>query len=450
MTTLLAFLVTLGILIIIHEYGHYAAARANGVKVLRFSVGFGPVIARRLDRRGTEWALSALPLGGYVKMVDEREGPVAEADLPHAFNRQPVWRRMIIVAAGPLANFLLAIALYWGLYAYGVPVLRPLIAQPAADTAAARAGLGEGALITRINDETVEDWQGLHWLLLKHGVDTPRLKIDGLDREGRERTYQLNLGDLDLLESEGNPLPRLGLTPYEPPIAPIIGALQDDSPGQRAGLRPGDRVVSLDDRPVTSWSGLVAEIRARPERELRLEIVRQGEHLQLRVTPRAETAGGETIGRIGASPHVPPGVLDDLRAEVRFGPIESFRRALHKTWDLSVFSLEMLGRMLMGEASLKNLSGPITIADYAGRSAEAGLVAFIGFLALISVSLGVLNLLPIPLLDGGHLLYYLAEFFTGRPVPDAVQELGQRIGAALLAALMFFAIFNDFQRLISG
>lgn len=450
MSTLLAFLVTIAILIVIHEFGHYAAARANGVKVLRFSVGFGPVLAQRRDRHGTEWALSAVPLGGYVKMLDEREGEVAEADLPFAFNRKGVRQRFVIVAAGPLANFALAILLYWALYVHGVPVLKPVIGEPPAGTPAAMAGFQAGERITTVNGEAVEDWQGLHWLVLKHGMGTGRLQLETRDDREHINSRQLDLSAIDLAEQGEDPLAVLGLRRYLPEFPPIIGQVVTGSPAERAGLRQGDRLLSIDGEPLANWQAAVERIRARPGQTLRMLVERDGGSLDVSVLADAAQAGGETIGRIGAAPWVDPALMASLQGEVRFGALEAMKRALQKTWDLSVFSLEMLGRMVIGEASLKNLSGPITIADYAGRSAEAGTGAFVAFLALISVSLGVLNLLPIPLLDGGHLLYYLAEFFTGRPVPDAVQAIGQKVGAALLAALMFFALFNDFHRLFAG
>jgi regulator of sigma E protease len=450
MSTLLAFLVTIAILIVIHEFGHYAAARANGVKVLRFSVGFGPVLARRSDRHGTEWALSAIPLGGYVKMLDEREGEVVEADLPYAFNRKGVRQRFVIVAAGPLANFALAILLYWALYVHGVPVLKPVIGEPPAGTPAAMAGFQAGERITTVNGEAVEDWQGLHWLVLKHGMGTGRLQLETRNDREHINSRQLDLSAIDLAEQGEDPLAVVGLRRYLPEFPPIIGQVVTGSPAERAGLRQGDRLLSIDGEPLANWQAAVERIRARPGQTLRMLVERDGGNLDVSVLADAAQAGGETIGRIGAAPWVDPALMASLQGEVRFGALEAMKRALQKTWDLSVFSLEMLGRMVIGEASLKNLSGPITIADYAGRSAEAGTGAFVAFLALISVSLGVLNLLPIPLLDGGHLLYYLAEFFTGRPVPDAVQAIGQKVGAALLAALMFFALFNDFHRLFAG
>jgi regulator of sigma E protease len=454
MTTLLAFAVTLGILIVIHEFGHYAVARACGVKVLRFSVGFGPVIARRLGRSGTEWALSAIPLGGYVKMLDERETEVAAEDLPHAFNRKSVGQRMAIVVAGPLANLLLAVFLYWLLYVQGVSVLKPVLDAPPAGSPAAVAGFQRGETVTAIDGETVEDWQGLHWLVLRQGIKEGLLQVETRDQAGHLQYRRLDLSGHDLADADQDPLARVGLHRYRPTLPAHIGQVLPGSRAEAAGLRAGDVILAVDGRPVADWEAVVRTVRGSPERPLRLSVQRDGRDLEIRVTPEAARDGDAGIGRIGASPKVDdPAVQASLRAlhaEVRFGPLEALQRAAYKTWDLSVFSLEMLGRLVIGEASLNNLSGPLTIADYAGRTAEAGIVPFLAFLALISVSLGVLNLLPIPLLDGGHLLYYSAEFLTGRPVPDRVQELGQKIGAVLLATLMFFALFNDFHRLLAG
>jgi regulator of sigma E protease len=451
MTTVLAFLVALAILIVVHEYGHFRVARACGVKVLRFSIGFGNIVARRTDRHGTEWALSAIPLGGYVKMVDEREDKVAPEDLPYAFNRKPVWQRMAIVVAGPLANFILAILLYWALFMHGVMALKPIIGAPAEATPAYVAGLRNGDTITRINGDEVIDWQDVHWLALKHGVGGADLAIEAEDPAGHLKLLKLRAAPDAGGDFEQDPLAVLGLTRFEPAIAPVLGEIGAGSPAAKAGLRGGDRILAADGHDIALWHDLVASIRARPGRQMQLEVQRGDARLVIRVTPESVASEkGTSIGRIGAGPRIDPAIFERLQMQRQYGPIDGMWRALEKTWDLSAFSLRMLGRMLIGEASLKNLSGPITIADYAGRSAEAGLGAFIGFLALVSVSLGVLNLLPVPLLDGGHLLYYAAELATGRPVPENIQAIGQKVGAALLAALMFFALFNDFHRLFTG
>ncbi len=450
MTTLLAFAVTLGILVVIHEFGHYAVARACGVKVLRFSVGFGPVLAKRVDQNGTEWALSAVPLGGYVKMVDEREGEVAAEDLPRAFNRKPVGQRMAIVVAGPLANLLLAVLLYWALFIGGITVLKPMVAAPIAGSPAAQAGFRNGETVTAIDGEAVEDWQDLYWLVLKRGLQNPRLTIETRDAANHVYSRQLDVSGIDLADAEQDPLARIGLIRYLPDLPPVIGQVVSGSRAESAGLRPGDRILDINGQPVAAWDDMVKVVKASPEKPLQIRLSRSGAALEITVTPASAQESGLAIGRIGAAPQVDEAVFAPLQAKISFGPVAAMKRALYKTWDLSSFSLEMMGRLVIGQASLKNLSGPVTIADYAGRSAEAGPTAFIAFLALISVSLGVLNLLPIPLLDGGHLLYYFVEFLTGRPVSDSVQEIGQKIGAALLATLMLFALFNDFHRLLTG
>ncbi len=450
MTTLLSFLLAIAILIVIHEFGHYLVARACGVKVLRFSVGFGNVIARHQDRHGTEWALSAIPLGGYVKMVDEREGDVAEGDLPYAFNRKTVWQRMAIVAAGPLANFLLAIVLYWALFVHGVTALKPIIGAPPQDTPALMAGLADGDEIRSINGEAVSNWQDLHWLVLKHGVGAAPLDLEAVDAAGHLKFIRLQADPAQSEAFEQDPLNLLGVRRFDPVIPAVLGEIMADSPAALAGLQAGDHVIAANQSPIAHWAELVRAIRESPGRALELEVERNGRRLVMAVTPQSVQAGNASMGRIGAGPRVEPGMFEHLQVQTAYGPVEAAGRALTKTWELSVFSLRMLGRMIMGEASLKNLSGPITIADYAGKSAQAGLTAFVAFLALVSVSLGVLNLLPVPLLDGGHLLYYSAELVTGKPVSEGIQVIGQKIGAALLAALMFFALFNDFQRLLTG
>ncbi len=453
MTTLLAFLATLAILIVFHEFGHYAVARLAGVKVLRFSVGFGKVIAQRIDRHGTEWALAAIPLGGYVKMLDEREAPVADALLPQAFNRKSLGARAAIVAAGPLANFLLAIVLFWALFMSGVPALKSILGEPPAGTAAAQAGIRSGDRVSAINGEAVESFQDVHWLVLKHGIGAAELDIETVDAAGLPAQRRLVLPQQD--ESfEQSPLQVLGLQRFLPPLPPVLAQLTPGGVAERAGLLPGDLIRAIDGQALDEWEAVVERVRQSPGRSLRFQVERQGQLREFNVVPdaveSADKSGGKTSGRIGAAPKIDPELFAPYQSEISYGPLQSLQRALNRTWELSAFSLQMLGRMLIGEASLKNLSGPITIADYAGQSAESGMASFIAFLALVSISLGVLNLLPVPLLDGGHLLYYFAEFLTGKPVPERIQEIGQRIGIGLLGMLMFFAIFNDLQRLFVG
>jgi regulator of sigma E protease len=451
MTTLLAFVFTLAVLIVFHEFGHYWVARRMGVKVLRFSVGFGQVIASRSDRHGTEWAVAAIPLGGYVKMLDEREGDVPIEQLDQAFNRKSVAARAAIVAAGPLANFLLAILLFWGLFLAGVPILKPIVGEPVAGSAAQLAGMHSGETITRINGEAITSWQDLHWLALKQVLRGAALQIETVDGRGYVAYRTLSAPELNdekkKNEMEQAPLKALGLVRYLPPLAPVLGQLSPDGVATRAGLRSGDRIVAIDGVAMTTWEQVVEVVRRSPGRSLQVNLERTGQIREVALTPATARDGDSSIGRIGAGPRIDPEVLARLHGTAHFGPLEAMQRALARTWELSAFSLEMLGRMIIGQASLKNLSGPLTIADYAGQSAESGVGSFVAFLALVSVSLGVLNLLPVPLLDGGHLLYYFAEFLTGRPVPEHIQEIGQKIGMGLLGLLMFFALYNDLSRL---
>lgn len=449
MTTLLAFLATLAILIVFHELGHFTVARLAGVKVLRFSVGFGKVITQRVDRHGTEWALAAIPLGGYVKMLDEREAPVDAASLGQAFNRKSLGARAAIVAAGPIANFLLAIVLFWALFMTGVPALKAILGAPPAGTPAAQAGIHAGDRLSAINGEAVESFQDVHWLVLKHGIGAAGLEIETVDAAGRLAQRRLVLPEQN--ESfEQSPLQALGLQRYLPPLPPVLAQLTAGGVAERAGLLPDDRIRAINGQALSEWETVVEHVRQSPNRSLLFQVERQGRLLEFNVVPDPVESNGKTSGRIGAAPKIDPELFAPYQSEIRYAPLQALQHALGRTWELSTFSLKMLGRMLIGEASLKNLSGPITIADYAGQSAANGMASFISFLALVSISLGVLNLLPVPLLDGGHLLYYFAEFLTGRPVPERIQEIGQRIGIGLLGMLMFFAMFNDLQRLFVG
>jgi regulator of sigma E protease len=445
-TTVLAFLVTLGVLIVIHEYGHYWVARRCGVKVLRFSIGFGRPLFRAVrgpDR--TEWVVAAIPLGGYVRMLDERDtdiGPIAPADLPRAFNRQPVARRIAIVLAGPMANLLLAVGVYWGLNVVGVMEPKAVVAAPAAGSPAELAGFRGGDLVLAIDDEPVRSWNELNWLVLKRAVDRRAFDVRVQGANGVTRELRLDLSGLTIEDLEGNPLPRVGLAPYAGP--PRIGRLAEGGAAQRAGLQPGDRVLEIDRRPIASARELIDVIRRSPGTALELLIERDGRTRTVTVTPApVDDDGGRTVGRIGAEVGDRPELV-----KVRYGPIESVGLAFERTWDTAIFSLRMLGKMITGEASWKNLSGPVTIADYAGKTAAIGVVAYLSFLALVSISLGVLNLLPIPMLDGGHLLYYLVEILKGSPPAEWVVEWGQRAGIAVLILLTALALYNDLTRLL--
>ena len=446
------FVVALGCLIVIHELGHYFIARLCNVKVLRFSVGFGkPLWSRRYGPDRTEWVVAAFPLGGYVKMLDEREGAVEAGEAHRAFNRQSVGRRFAIVLAGPVSNFLLAIALYWVLFMHGVPGLKPVIGPVPEKTPAAVAGFTAGDTITKVGDDPVETWQDARWVLLQHAVKKMPVKVTARGESGAVAERVLDLSHLTGEDLDSDFLRALGLSRHQPPLPPVIGNVVGGGAAERAGLKAGDEVVSIDNRAIGSWQELVAAVRANPGRSLMLEVRREGSRSSaVPVAPEVVSESGKPVGRIGAVPRVDPAALAQLSTEVRYGPLQAFGKALYKTWDTSIFSLQMLGKMIVGEVSLKNLSGPITIADYAGQSAQMGWISYLLFLALISISLGVLNLLPIPLLDGGHLMYYVFEVFKGSPVSDKAIEIGQHLGMALLFVLMAFALYNDINRLISG
>jgi regulator of sigma E protease len=445
LTKLLAFAVTLGVLVVFHELGHYLVARWCGVKVTRFSVGFGRVVwSRRSSPDGTEWALSAVPLGGYVKMADEREGEVAAKDLPHAFNRQSVWRRIAIVAAGPIANLLLAVLLFAGTYVAGVPGQRAIVATPPAGTAAAATALREGDLVTAVDGVAVRSWQDLRWRLLHaSGEDAVELTLQRDD--GSTTRIPLALSAVPSADWEGNFMSVLGLKADFGP--PLIDEAVPDKPAARAGLKAGDRIVAIDGAAVRSPADVAAQTNAKPGAAVVFRIDRGGEVFDTEFVTEVGERGGRRIGLAGVRLKVDPARADRLAVTVRYGPLEALGAGLRKTAELSVFTLRMLGRIVIGEASVRNISGPITMADFAGQSAQAGGLVFVGYLALISISLGVLNLLPVPLLDGGHLLYYFAEIVKGSPVSDRAFEVGQRIGMAVLAMLMTLALFNDLTRL---
>lgn len=451
MITLLAFVGAIALLVVFHEYGHYWVARRFGVKVLRFSLGFGKVIYRkRFANSDTEWVISAIPLGGYVKMLDEREGEVLPSELDQAFNRKPVLQRMAIVAAGPLANLLLAIVLYWILFMHGVPGLKPVIGEVPPGTPASMAQMQSGETILSINGEAVPSWQELRWSLLTLALQQGEIKIEAQSASGSTVSHSLSLSSIQAADLDGEFLDKLGLHLNQPVFLPVIGKLSEAGVAKLAGLQEGDIVLRAQGLAVPSWGALVDVVRAHPGQSVSLDIKRGEIFLSLVVIPQTVIESGKTVGKIGAAPKVDQAAVDAMFVEVSYGPIDALTQSLKKTFDTAVISLKMLAKMVIGEISMKNLSGPITIADYAGQSAHMGLVAYLGFLALISISLGVLNLLPVPLLDGGHLLYYVAELIKGSPVSEQAWEIGQKIGIALLGTMMVFAIYNDINRLISG
>lgn len=448
---LAAFALVLGILVVVHELGHYLVARWAGVKVIRFSVGFGKVLwSRRLGRDGTEWAIAAFPLGGYVKMLDEREGEVAIADIDRAFNRQPVLRRMAIVAAGPAANFLLAILVYWGIFWHGTEELKPILGTPMVASAAAYAGVQNGEEVLRVEGEPVQTWQDMRWALLRRAVDQGSVGMEVINGRQEIALRQIDVSVARESGWEGDSLEKLGIRFFRPLIPPVIGKLSPDGAAAVAGLQVGDEVLAINGVPTGSWADVVQLVRGSPGKPLEFELLRAGRSLAVIATPATITEQGHEVGRIGASVAGSGPSRDKMMTVVRYGAVSALGKALVETWEKSAFSLLMIGKIITGEVSWRNLSGPVTIADYAGQSAKLGLDYYLKFLALVSISLGVLNLLPIPILDGGHLLYYTAEIIRRRPLSERTMEIGQQIGLALLLVLMIFAFFNDINRLISG
>lgn len=450
--TIGAFVVALGVLIVFHEFGHYLVARWCGVKVLRFSIGFGrPLLRKRLGKDQTEWVIAAFPLGGYVKMLDEREGDVAPEELTRSFNRKSVARRSAIVAAGPIANFLLAILLYCFLFMLGVTGMKPILGPVTPATPAAFATFEAGETIIKIGTEPVATWQDARWLLLSQAVEkSPAVTVETLNQRGEINWRNLDLSNFHADDLDGDFLKKIGLNSYQPALKPVIAQVTPDGAGNRAGLLANDEIQAVNGEKIASWEELVQQLRSKPGQLLILQIRRGSSILNINVTPDTVTEKGEKIGKVGVGPKIDPAELEGLLVKTSYPLGIALIKAVDRTWETSVFTLRMLGKMLIGEMSWKNVSGPITIADYAGQSAQMGLAPYLGFLALISISLGVLNLLPVPILDGGHLMYYVVEIVKGSPLSEKTMEIGQQVGMALLFALMAFAIYNDISRLISG
>ncbi|RMD78954.1 MAG: RIP metalloprotease RseP [Gammaproteobacteria bacterium] len=441
------FLLALGLLIAFHEFGHFWVARRLGVKVLRFSIGFGPTLWQRTGRDGTEYALAAFPLGGYVRMLDEREGEVPPEERHRAFNRQGVGTRIAIVAAGPAFNFLLAVLLYWAAFMLGVSGIQPVVGEVRPDSPAYQAGLEPGDRIVAVGDEPTATWNEVVLALLRRVLEEGRVELE-VERGGTRRVLSLDLSRVAGALDRGNLLETVGLRPVRPQVPPRLAEVEPGGPADRAGLRPGDLIVAVDGRPMPTWEAFVRYVRAHPGQVLKVRVRRGGQSLTLSLRPEPVQAGAQRYGRIGAAVQVPPDLLAELRVVRRYAPPEALGKALAKTWEVSALTLRMLGGMVTGQVSMANLSGPISIAQYAASSATAGLVAFLGFLAVVSISLGVINLLPVPLLDGGHLLYYLVELVKGSPVSETAQAVGQRIGIAVLLGLMALAFYNDLAHLL--
>ncbi|MDJ0805900.1 MAG: RIP metalloprotease RseP [Gammaproteobacteria bacterium] len=447
--TIVSFLVALGILIAVHEFGHFWVARKLGIKVLRFSIGFGRPLWKRQGRvDDTEYVVAAIPLGGYVKMLDEREAPVDSAEQHRAFNRQSLPVRSAVVVAGPLFNFLFAIFAFWLIYVTGDTGLKPLVGEVKEDSIAAQAGFNPGDQILSIGGQQTPTWESAVYALLSESMTRSPLEIRVRSQEDREEIHWLVAEGLQDMAEDGKLLENLGLTPKRPLLPPVIGELLPGEPAENAGLMSGDLLLFADGKAIDSWADWVNYVRDRPEQPIKIEIDRQGSFLTLELVPSRVTSGEQQIGRIGASVLVPPDLMDEYQAEIRYGALAAVGQSLYKTWDLSVLMLRMLGKMLIGEVSVKNLSGPISIADSAGKSASYGITYFLKFLAVVSISLGVLNLLPIPVLDGGHLFFFLIEAIKGSPLSDKFVEQGQKIGILILLAIMSLAFYVDLNRFI--
>ncbi|MDK2124622.1 RIP metalloprotease RseP [Parachitinimonas caeni] len=438
-----AFIITIGILVTFHELGHYWVARKCGVKVLTFSFGFGPCLWS-MQRGDTTWQIAAIPLGGYVRMLDEREGPVAPSERQYAFDHQSLGKRAAVIIAGPAANFLLAIAVLWGIYSYGVEELRPVIGAVVPGTPAALAGLQAGDEVKALNASPIASWQSLRMALLDSASAKAVALLEVRTAGGAYLTRELDLRKLTAADVDEHLLSRLGLSAYR--YLPVVYALVPNSAAAQAGVLAGDKIISVDGRSVSDWNLFSSEIRSRPGQTIQLGLVRGTQQLSMSIAIAATEEGGTKMGRLGILPSPDFKQIENLRINVQYGPIEALQAALTETWDKAGFSLKMLWRMVAGNVSWKQISGPVSIADYAGQSAKAGFQPYLEFLCLLSISIGVLNLLPIPVLDGGHLLYYAAEFIKGSPLSIRTIEIGQRVGLLLLFSLMAFALINDMQR----
>ena len=441
-----AFVVALGLLVAVHEFGHFWVARRCGVKVERFSIGFGKAIWRRLGKDGTEYVLALIPLGGYVKMLDGRVDELKPGDEQYAFNHKSVWARMAIVAAGPMANFVFALFALWLMFMIGVPAVKPVIGEVRPASIVAEAGILPGMEIVGVGDEQTGDWESVTYALLSHlGDQSVTLKVKA-PQTSYATDKNLSLESWKFDPDRESPIGSLGIVPLGGKVLPVVSAVVAKSASEKAGLQVGDRIKRVGEQEITEWAQFVELVQHAPGAPLQVVVERNNRDLDVTLTPDTRKVQGKLVGFVGLSPQLVP-LPDEYRILLQYGPLQALWQGAQKTWSLITLTFDMIGKLVAGIVSLDNLSGPISIAKGAGSSADFGLVYFLSFLALISVNLGIINLFPLPVLDGGHLVYFLIEAVTGKPVSERIQEVGFRIGAAILMLLMGIALFNDFARL---
>ncbi len=445
---LISFIVALGILVAVHEFGHFWVARRCGVKVEKFSIGFGKSIWSKVGKDGTEYSISMIPLGGYVKMVDSRVDEVPEHEKHLAFDKKPLWKRTSIVAAGPIFNFLFAIFAYWLVFLIGIPAVKPVIGEVTPNSIVAEAGIESGMELKSISGIKTPDWESVNMGLISHiGDDLMTVTLTSANEVGSEVTKTLDLCEWKFDPETQSAMQSLGFAPYTPEVYRVIEQVSQGGAAEKAGVLPGDEVVAIGQQRVTEWKQVVEAVRSNPDTPLELTVLRQGYEQTLTLTPGSrELANKEVVGFAGIAPKVAEWP-ESYRFDLQFGVFESIGKAVDKTGQVIGLTISMLKKLIVGDVGLNNLSGPISIAKGAGATADYGLVYFLGFLALISVNLGIINLVPLPMLDGGHLLFFTIEAVIRRPVPEKVQEMGFRIGGAIIFSLMALALFNDFTRL---
>ena len=444
---LASFVVALGILITIHEYGHYWVAKRNGVQVERFSIGFGKVLWRKVNKEGTEFVIALIPLGGYVKMLDGRVDDVQSEDLHKTFNNKTVYQRIAIIAAGPFANFAFAIFAFYLMFLIGVPSVKPIVGEITAESIAQKANIASNSEIIEIAGQKTLDWQDVNLALVSQiGETSFTIKTKEKDSVST-KTYLLDTSVWNFSPDKESAISSLGIAPFRTKIYAELAYIEEGSPADKAGLKVQDRLISINNESINgNWTMFSKKISQLPEQNVNLVVERSGENQNISVTPSLVERSGKAIGYLGVVPKSEPYPKEYL-FDLRYGVVESLGQSLQRSWNLVVLSFDMIGKLITGDVSVKNLSGPISIAQGAGSSAQYGLVYFLGFLALISINLGIINLLPLPVLDGGHLFYYLVEIVTGKPVPEKIQEIGFKFGTLALLGLMSIALFNDFSRL---